>query len=181
MFHKAGIKPPDDSWTMDTLLDAAKELTLWKKGAPTADQWGFTTSFGSNVSFDPLTNLSGAFKAQMQAMIANGKTTVLANPNVLAQDNAQANIKWVKRLPYSTFQYTSDGQQIPTVNASSSKFPRRWLFIGGSSVPAPGRYAAPSAARIVSKNLIPANGRTTPPRPQIRRFRLNRASAPTGR
>jgi len=53
MFHKAGIKPPDESWTMDTLLDAAKELTLWKKGAPTPDQWGFTTGFGSNVSFDP--------------------------------------------------------------------------------------------------------------------------------
>jgi multiple sugar transport system substrate-binding protein len=53
MFHKAGIKPPDESWTMDTLLQVAKELTLWKKGAPTADQWGYTTGFGSNVSFDP--------------------------------------------------------------------------------------------------------------------------------
>jgi multiple sugar transport system substrate-binding protein len=83
MFHKAGIKPPDDSWTMDTLLDAARELTQWKKGAPTADQWGFTTSFGSNVSFDPHVYANGG------RVLSQDRTTCM-----LDQPEAIATLQW---------------------------------------------------------------------------------------
>src|SRR5262249_9104962 len=45
-------------WTMQTVLDAAKELTLWKKGAPKPDQWGFV-SHTSRDFFDPLIYADG--------------------------------------------------------------------------------------------------------------------------
>ena len=37
------------------------------------------------------------------------------------------------------------------------------------------------ATKTTSINLIPTNGTITPPRPQIKRLRRSRASAPTGR
>jgi multiple sugar transport system substrate-binding protein len=43
MFDKAGVKYPDDNWTYDDLLTAAKALT--KVGADgTTEEWGFTMS-----------------------------------------------------------------------------------------------------------------------------------------
>jgi multiple sugar transport system substrate-binding protein len=42
LFQKAGVNPPDDSWTWDTFKDAAKKLTL-KDASGTVTQYG--TSF----------------------------------------------------------------------------------------------------------------------------------------
>ena len=41
MFDAAGLEYPDDTWTWDDLLDAAKKLTLDTDGDGEIDQWGF--------------------------------------------------------------------------------------------------------------------------------------------
>jgi len=44
LFDKAGVSYPDETWTWDTFLDAAKKLTKKVKGRTT--QWGFCTDKG---------------------------------------------------------------------------------------------------------------------------------------
>lgn len=43
MFDAAGIAYPDESWTLDTLREAAKTLTLDTNGDGQTDQWGLGT------------------------------------------------------------------------------------------------------------------------------------------
>ncbi len=43
LLDKAGVRYPDDSWTHETLLDAAKRLTQ-HTGDPNSDVWGFNFS-----------------------------------------------------------------------------------------------------------------------------------------
>lgn len=43
MFDAAGLSYPDDSWTLDTLRDAAKKLTVDTDGDGHIDQWGIST------------------------------------------------------------------------------------------------------------------------------------------
>ncbi len=43
MFDAAGIAYPDETWTWDTFVDAAKQLTIDENGDGLAEQWGFYT------------------------------------------------------------------------------------------------------------------------------------------
>ncbi len=43
MFDAAGVAYPDDSWTLDTLREAAKKLTIDRDGDGRPDQWGLST------------------------------------------------------------------------------------------------------------------------------------------
>ena len=56
MLEAAGVKPPDDTWTMDTLLDAAKKMTSRSAGGPIRS----AIALGS-VEFLALNDFVGAF------------------------------------------------------------------------------------------------------------------------
>jgi multiple sugar transport system substrate-binding protein len=52
LFDKAGVKYPDDTWTWDNLLDAAKKLTV-RDGSGNISQYGFVaTSGGQTCTYD---------------------------------------------------------------------------------------------------------------------------------
>ena len=48
MFDEAGLSYPDDTWTWDDLLDAAKKMTNDANSDGIVDQWGFVTDVGAN-------------------------------------------------------------------------------------------------------------------------------------
>jgi multiple sugar transport system substrate-binding protein len=55
LLEKEGIKPPDASWTLDTLMDAAKKLT--KQSGGRVEQFGFAVG----TDFLSLNNIVGGF------------------------------------------------------------------------------------------------------------------------
>ena len=59
LFERAGRKVPDDSWTWDTFLDAAKALTRPSSDAATFGQFGFETRLHENVYSSWLWNAGG--------------------------------------------------------------------------------------------------------------------------
>jgi multiple sugar transport system substrate-binding protein len=48
LFDGAGVSYPDDTWTWDNVLDAAKKMTADTDGNGVTDQWGFVTDVGMN-------------------------------------------------------------------------------------------------------------------------------------
>jgi len=48
LFDKAGLSYPDDTWTWDNVVEAAKKLTADTDGDGATDQWGFVTDVGMN-------------------------------------------------------------------------------------------------------------------------------------
>ncbi|MEA3440648.1 MAG: sugar ABC transporter substrate-binding protein [Chloroflexota bacterium] len=48
MFDEAGLSYPDDNWTWDDFLDAAKKMTVDSNDDGIVDQWGFVTDVGAN-------------------------------------------------------------------------------------------------------------------------------------
>lgn len=48
LFDAAGISYPDDKWTWDNVLDAAKKIVSDTDGDGITDQWGFATDVGMN-------------------------------------------------------------------------------------------------------------------------------------
>ena len=48
LFDKAGIAYPDETWTWDDVLAAAKKITADTDGDGMTDQWGFVTDTGMN-------------------------------------------------------------------------------------------------------------------------------------
>ena len=48
LFDKAGLSYPDETWTWDDVVEAAKKLTADTDGDGVTDQWGFVTDVGMN-------------------------------------------------------------------------------------------------------------------------------------
>jgi len=48
LFDEAGVSYPDEKWTWDDVLEAAKEMTADTDGTGMTDQWGFVTDVGMN-------------------------------------------------------------------------------------------------------------------------------------
>jgi len=48
LFDAAGLSYPDETWTWDDVLEAAKKITADTDGDGVTDQWGFVTDVGMN-------------------------------------------------------------------------------------------------------------------------------------
>jgi multiple sugar transport system substrate-binding protein len=74
LLEKEGIKPPDASWTLETLMDAAKKLT--KVSGNRTEQFGFAVG----NDFLSLNNIVGGFGGDF--LSADGKTLQLDDAKV---------------------------------------------------------------------------------------------------
>ena len=77
LLEKEGIKPPDDSWTMDTLADAAKKLT--KKSGDRVEQFGFVPG----TAFLAINDYAGAFGGNFFTPPTAGKELTVDSPEML--------------------------------------------------------------------------------------------------
>jgi multiple sugar transport system substrate-binding protein len=76
LFEKAGVKPPDSSWTLDTLAEAARKLTQQTSGR--------TEVFGIALGQDFLSinNFAGGFGGEMLTPPAAGKEVTVDSPEM---------------------------------------------------------------------------------------------------
>jgi type IV pilus assembly protein PilQ len=76
---------------------------------------------GTTITFSPMGNFTSNLTARVNALVQNNEATVLANPRVATQDNVEANIKIVNKVPVIQVNFAG-GNGGPAIAAESVDF-----------------------------------------------------------